>query len=265
MNTISTPEGVVVREFMPAGQESASQPPLVLLNGIGAGVDHWGEFPAALGRHCLAVDVAQADVCQSRASMKGYSDVVARTLDGLGQPRVDLLGLSWGGALAQETAIRHGDRLGKLVLAATLHGMQSVPPKFTAMAALMQPDRSSPRFQRIAGRIYGGDIRKHPELLQQIGVERHTDTSVYYQQLQAIRTWPNTLYRLSRIQNPTLVMAGEDDPIARPINARMMAMVLRRRAELHIVPADEGGGHLFLHTRPAESSRVINRFLDRRL
>lgn len=262
MRTTELSTGVIVREFTPEGRDVEAERPLVLLNGIGAGVDNWGEFPRALGRYCLAIDVAHATACQSKPTMRGYSEAVAGTIDDIGYDSVDLLGLSWGGALAQETAVRHGNRLGKLVLAATLHGMQSVPPRWSAMAALMSPDRSSERFTRIAGRVYGGDIRDNPELLQTIGIERSVNTDAYQRQLRAIRTWGNILLRLRNIQNQTLVMAGEDDPIARPLNSRMMALFIPR-AELHVVPGDEGGGHLFLHTRPEESAEVVNEFLDR--
>lgn len=260
MQVTELSNGAKVASIHPELQAEAERP-LVLLNGIGAGNEHWGGFPEALGRYCLAVDVTQANGCRSNASMPRFSDAVASTLDMLDHDRVDLLGLSWGGALAQETAIRHGRRLGKVVLAATLHGMQSVPPRFAAMAAMMQSDRSSRRFQRIAGRVYGGDIRTNPELLQQIGIERHTNNSAYRQQLRAVMSWTNTLPRLRNITNPTLILAGADDPIARPVNSWMMARVIPG-SKLHIVPADQGGGHLFLHTRPRESSAVINWFLN---
>lgn len=263
MRTIELSNGVVIREFKPEDNQVSHENPLLLLNGIGAGVEHWGGFTRALGRFCIGVDARRARTCQDKPSMGRYSEVVAKTIEDLGYDCPDILGLSWGGALAQETAIRHGNRLGKVVLAATTPGiLQSVPPTWSAMAALSSSDRSSDRFMRMAGRVYGGDIRDDPALLHSIGIEREVDDESYQRQLRAIQYWPNTLVRLRNMPNETLVMAGEDDPIARPINLRMMALFIPR-AKLHIVPRHEGGGHLFLHTRPEESAEVINDFLTR--
>jgi len=47
--------------------------------------------------------------------MAELADLTARLLDTLGQGRLDVLGYSWGGALAQELAHRHPDRVGRLV------------------------------------------------------------------------------------------------------------------------------------------------------
>ena len=51
-------------------------------------------------------------------------------------------------------------------------------------------------------------------------------------------------------------MAGSDDPIVPLINAKVMAMMIRR-SKLHVVD----DGHLFLVTRPLESATTVKRFL----
>ena len=265
------PEGVVVRQFGLETQEIPENTEtdqidqrrlLVLLNGIGAGVDNWGQFAAALNRPCKAIDVSKAVSCNRWPKMVDYSHAVMKTLDSFGHDKVDVLGLSWGGALAQEVAIRHGNRIGNLALVATLPGRTSFPPEIQAIMALNSPDRSQATFQLIAGSVYGGDIRTQPDLLNNIGNNRIIDPKAYQRQKLALITWNSSVLRLTNIDVPTLVIAGEDDPIARPINARMIAAVIKN-SELHIVPAIEGGGHLLLHTRPHESAVVINRFLDK--
>ena len=268
-NTI--PHGVEVRQF---GLETQDVPEntatdqndqrrlLVLLNGIGAGVGNWGQFPDALNRPCTAIDVSKAASCTRWPKMADYSQAFIDTLDSIGHDKVDLLGLSWGGALAQEVAIRHGNRIGSLALVATLPGRMSLPPKMRAIRALSSSDRSQATFQLIAGSVYGGDIRTRPDLLKDIGINRIIDPEVYRRQKRAVIMWNSSVLRLTGIEIPTLVIAGADDPIARPINARIIAAAIKN-SELHIVPANEGGGHLLLHTRPDESAAVINRFLDK--
>ena len=110
------PEGVAVRQFGLETQETPGNTEtdqndqrrlLVLLNGIGAGVDNWGQFADALNRPCKAIDVSKAVSCTRWPKMVDYSQAVMKTLDSFGYDKVDILGLSWGGALAQEVAIRH--------------------------------------------------------------------------------------------------------------------------------------------------------------
>jgi pimeloyl-ACP methyl ester carboxylesterase len=258
------PEGVQVRYFGYRGtvDEVPGSRPLVLVNGIGAGVGEWSTFPDKLNRPGFAIDVSGAVSCKERPGMADYSDALIDTIDAIESGPVDILGSSWGGALVQEAAIRRGDRFGSLVLAVTLYGPMSVPPKLAAMRGLMSADRSSPGFIRRAGSIYGGDIRRDPGLLMETGISRSVDEQSYARQKRAIQRWGNTLLRLRNIHNPTLVLAGMDDPIAQPINARLMALAIPT-AELHLVSGDEGGGHLMLYTRPKESAEVVGGFLDR--
>lgn len=266
------PEGVKTQFFEPTVTSADNPRLLVLVNGIGAGVDNWGSFPECLDRLSYAIDVSGAKSCEKWPSMAKYSRAVIETLDAIdpdvhmgSQPesgKVDILGLSWGGALVQETAVKYGDRLGSIVLAMTIPGLGSIMPKPVAIRALSSPDRTSPKFMEIAGDVYGGDVRRDPSLLAAAGITRKIDREAYDRQKRAVMTWPNSLRRLRRIDNPALVIGGKDDPIAHPINAKMIAWAIRG-SELELIPEEEGGGHLFLHTRPQESADIVVDFLDR--
>jgi pimeloyl-ACP methyl ester carboxylesterase len=63
---------------------------------------------------------------------------------------------------------------------------------------------------------------------------------------------------LHRQRQPTLVIAGEDDPIIKPINARLLARRIRN-SRLHMVP---GGGHLFILDKPENIVGPLEDFLD---
>jgi pimeloyl-ACP methyl ester carboxylesterase len=78
----------------------------------------------------------------------------------------------------------------------------------------------------------------------------------YLSQLFAIAGW-TSLPWLSRLRQPTLVVAGDDDPIVPLVNGRMLARLIPD-ARLHVVP---GGGHLFLLERPREMAALITEFL----
>jgi pimeloyl-ACP methyl ester carboxylesterase len=114
-------------------------------------------------------------------------------------------------------------------------------------------------YRRIAGRIYGGQARRDPDALLHGSVARFIERpSVwgYLGQLYAISGW-TSLPWLWTLRQPTLVLAGDDDPIVPLANARILARCIPQ-ARLHIVP---GGGHLFLLERPAPMAAVVAGFL----
>ena len=111
---------------------------------------------------------------------------------------------------------------------------------------------------RIAGDIYGGRMRHSPELVQKHA--RHLRWSSdygYYLQLMAFVGW-TSLPWLPFLVQPTLVMAGTDDPIVPVVNGRIMAKLI---PDSQMVTLDDG--HLFLLTSARESARVITEFLGR--
>ena len=247
-----------------AGRHS-ERPPLLLCNGVGASLELLQPLRDALGSWpTIAFDapgVGASDVPGYPPTMRGIARTIARLLDRLGLERVDVLGVSWGGALAQELARRHPDRVGRLVLAATSPGLIAVPGDLGVLLRMATPLRywSRSYFQRVAPVIYGGEIREDPALLQQPGWpgSLHQVTARgYLWQLLALRRW-TSLPWLHRLAQETLVLAGDRDPIIPLVNARLLAARIPR-ADLHVVP---GGSHLFLITRAEEVAPVITAFL----
>jgi pimeloyl-ACP methyl ester carboxylesterase len=123
---------------------------------------------------------------------------------------------------------------------------------------------SSPRRHRdpahaaqIAGAIYGGALRDHPELAEPItlALPRPVSRRGYLYQLTASAGW-TSLPVLRLIRQPTLILAGDDDPIIPLANGRLMAALLPD-ARLHVYP----DGHLGLLTRAAELAPVVSDFL----
>jgi poly(3-hydroxyalkanoate) depolymerase len=240
-------------------------PPLLLCNGLGASLELWQPVRDALGSWpTVAFDapgVGGSDVPRYPPTMRGIAGTVAGLLDRLGLERVDVLGVSWGGALAQELARRHPDRVRRLVLAATSPGLIAVPGDPRVLLRMATPLRywSRPYFERVAPVLYGGEIRQDPALLQGQGWHRslHQVTARgYLWQLLALRRW-TSLPWLHRLAQETLVLAGDRDPIVPLVNAKLLAARIPR-ADLHVVP---GGSHLFLATRADEVVPLITAFL----
>jgi poly(3-hydroxyalkanoate) depolymerase len=244
-----------------------SLPPLLLMNGIGASLEVLQPFVDALDprREVIRFDVPGVGGSPRPVmpyTMITFAPVVAALLSDLGHRKpVDVLGFSWGGGLAQQFAIQHRDRCRRLVLAATGTGTLMVPAHPRVLGHMMTPRRHrDPEYaRRIAGEIYGGTMRQHPERAAEV---LHSHTRVgprrgYYYQLAAGAGW-SSLPLLRLIKHPTLVIAGDDDPIIPSVNPRLMARLIPD-SSLHLYR----GGHLALVTEADQLAPVIEHFLDR--
>ncbi|MGY1835660.1 poly(3-hydroxyalkanoate) depolymerase [Blastococcus sp. SYSU DS0510] len=242
-------------------------PPLLLMNGIGASLEVLQPFVDALEPRRTVIRFDVPGVGGSPPPVVPYllstlSPVIAGLLDRLGHHRpVDVLGLSWGGGLAQHFAVQHRRRCRKLVLAATATGSLMVPARPRVLAHMLTPrrHRDSDYARSIAGQIYGGSVRTEPE---RAAAALHAHTRVgprrgYYYQLASSTGW-SSLPFLRLIRQPTLVVAGDDDPIIPVVNARVMARLIPR-AQLHVYR----GGHIALVTEADELAPVVEEFLDR--
>jgi poly(3-hydroxyalkanoate) depolymerase len=240
-----------------------TRPPLLLFNGIGASIELVAPFIDALdGSRAIIFDVP--GVGGSPAPRLPYRpSTIARLgatlLDQLGHDQVDVLGVSWGGALAQQFAFQHARRCRRLILAATSPGHLMVPGKLTVLMKMATPRRyrDADYMRDVAGEIYGGALRNAPELagrhLRHVG---WSSDYGYYLQLAAAFGW-SSLPWLGLLSQPTLVMAGTDDPIVPLINGRILARLI---PNARLVTIDDG--HLFLLTNAQTSADTISAFLD---
>jgi len=243
-------------------RSNTGAPPLVIFNGIGANLELIEPFVAALkGIEVVAFDVPGVGESPAPAVPYRYSRLVAltdRLLETLGYAgQVDVLGLSWGGMLAQQYAYANPQRCRRLILAATMPGLV-IPGGLSAVGRLANPRRyHDPDYlRRVAPEVYGGSLRRRPDLIDHhVGRVRPPRGVGYLYQLAALWGW-TSLPWLHRLRQPTLVMAGTDDPIVPLANAQMLAQLIRR-AELFTID----DGHLFLITRASEVAPVVRRFL----
>lgn len=241
-----------------------SGPPLLLVMGLGGSIELWDPFVEAIeGRETIAYDApgtGESDVPRRPLRMRKLAALAEGLVLGLGYNRVDVLGVSLGGAVAQQLAFQAPERVGRLILAATACGLGAVPGNPLALAMLLTPYRyySKRYLNLVAPFLYGGGARQRSLMDQQAAARLHRPPSLrgYYMQMMATVGW-SSLRFLGKIQQPTLVMAGDDDPLVPLTNGRILARRIPD-ARLYVV---KGGGHLFLLDRARESAAVIQQFL----
>ena len=239
-----------------------SRPPLLFFNGLGANIEMALPFVDALGAPTILTFDAPG-VGGSPAPLLPYrpsavARIGAALLDRLGYRYADALGVSWGGAIAQQFARDHAHRCRRLVLAATSPGALMVPGELSVLVAMATPRRflDAERAPKGVGNIYGGRLRNDPDLAATI--LRHVRFSGrrgYYLQLAAASGW-TSLPWLWSLEQPTLILAGRDDPIVPNATARILQRLIPD-ARLELLDC----GHLFLLTLPEESARRVEAFL----
>ena len=244
----------------------APRVPLLLINGIGASLELFEPFVRQLDP---GVDVIRFDPPGVGGSappsglyrFTGLCALIANMLTELGyDDRVDVLGISWGGGVAQHFAAFQRSRCRRLVLAATATGALMVPASPSVLVHLVLPPRRQmdrEYLYRVVGGVFGGSARAHPERVA--AAMRDGDwlgsPLGYLYQLVAAAGWTSLPF-LPAIRQSTLIVAGDDDPIIPLANARLMNLLIPR-SRLHVYH----GGHLGLATEAAELAPVVDAFL----
>ena len=238
--------------------------PLLLMNGIGINLEVLQHFVDALDP---AIEVIRFDVPGTGGSpaptipyrFSALARLVAQMLNQLGYQQVDVLGISWGGGLAQQFAFQYPERCRKLILVSTGTGAIMVPGHPSALLKISMPRRYQDPAQmaRIAGEIYGGKVRKQPELARKFAETAHAGSRLgYLYQLLGPAGWTSVPW-LHRIRQPTLILHGDEDPLVPPVNAKIMHRLIPH-SKLYIFH----DGHLGLGTSAQELAQVIDQFLS---
>lgn len=237
--------------------------PLLLINGLGGLIRSFDPLREHLQDYCtITLDVPGIGKSQKPSSplrLPRHADLIAALLDNLGLSKVDVFGVSWGGALAQELVLRHPQRVRRLILAATSAG-PVLMMKPGELLSFFTSSKNSPDSQGVPQL---GHRRNSVRGLLKVGSVRlmlSLNASSYYHQLVAVLGW-TSLPRLWRMHTPTLIMAGQHDPVTKLYNAHILHRAIRR-SELVVLP-DEG--HFFLVTSAAETADLIRRFLRKTL
>lgn len=271
---VASPGSLAVRTLSRAGRAyrigvreasigGVRRPPLVVFNGLGASLELLEPFAAALGdRTLIVIDApgvgtpAPPAPYRFPALARHASEMLAEL--GCAEGAVDVLGVSWGGCLAQQFARQYPARCRRLVLAATSPGILMVPGRPAALlgtlGAALHPGPDDPA--RMASWALGTDFRTRPEELRaQVGRLAPSTLLGQLWQLSAFWTW-SSLWWLWQLRQPTLILAGRHDALVPLANARLLEALIPD-ARLSVLEA----GHGFLMTRAEEAARRVREFL----
>jgi poly(3-hydroxyalkanoate) depolymerase len=244
---------------------TSGRPPLLLCNGIGASLEVFQPFVDALDPRREVIRFDMPGIGGSPAPVVPYhlgtlAPLLTGLLDQLGHRQADVLGISWGGGLAQQFALSRPDRVRRLVLVATGPGALMVPGHPRVLLRMLTPRRHrDPGYAaRIASELYGGSARKDPALARDLlhAMTRLGPARGYFYQLISGIGW-TSLPWLPKLRPPTLILAGDDDPIIPLVNARIMHRLIPH-SQLHVYH----GGHLELAADPGRLAAAVEAFLD---
>ena len=243
------------------GPKGSPHLPLLFFNGIGANL----ELAIRLGdmfpeREIITFDVP--GVGESEVTKWPYRPwMLARwtreLLDQFGIDAVDVMGVSWGGAMAQQFAIQYRNRVGKLILCATTAGMTMVPGRPASLLKMADARRyTDPNYMRDNFATLYGDMAEenaggHIENLMS------PDPKGYIYQMLAFAGW-SSLPFIRFLRMPALVVMGEKDAIVPIANGHILNFGLPN-SRLEIMP---DAGHLFIVTKMEESQEIISSFLN---
>ncbi len=242
-----------------AGEAGENALPVLFFNGIGANAELIAPFAERLGRNVITFDMpgignSPDPVWPYRPWM--MARVANQILDDLGYAEVDVMGISWGGAMAQQFAVQYGKRTNRLVLIATTAGMLMVPGKWSALSKMANPRRYvEPDYMlKNFNDLYGGQSNGSEAHVSRI---KAPSMSGYFNQLFAMVGWTSAPF-LPFLRHETLVLMGEEDAIVRPINGRILETLIPNAQMVTI----KDGGHLFLMSHSEECVPIIHGFLD---
>lgn len=246
------------------GQWHAEAPgtPLLMLGGIGMNIEMLEPIAAAMpGRRLIAVDMPGIGGSPDPVFPYTIPEIaltLALLLDRLASPEVDVLGISWGGALAQQFAFQHRARTRRLVLAATAAAPGMIP------GAAFAPWAGTPAWPDAADLTMEGMLRRQLASLYngggaaQVSLNAATAPSPlgWSCQMGAYALWSGAGL-LPLLSLPVLILADRDDTIVPPANAHALHTAI---PDSKLV-LSEGGGHLFMLSHPDRFADAIGAFL----
>ena len=226
--------------------------PLLLISGVSGGTWSWEESIEAWSPHFRVIVFDNIGAGRSSKPNRPYTieemaDHAAAVLDAAGVTRAGVAGLSMGGMIAQKLALRHPDRVHRLVLGCThCGGSKRIPPNPNVIQQFannkgLSPEEIidknltllvTPQFLKSGS----GALKRYKEQLLKAPLQ---PDYALKRQLEAIGGF-DACGRIGNIQVPTLILTAERDMLVPPENGRLLS--------IHIPDAVEksfaGAGHL---------------------
>lgn len=237
-------------QHLPCKQAGESRT-LVLIMGIEFTAAHWGEHflePLAESHRLLVFDNRGTGFSTKRVpeiTAESWAADVCAVMDAAGVECADILGYSMGGRVALELALRHRQRLNRLMLlSSVLGGPNAILPSAQGISALLprlDMSREQAARERISAVAATGFAERHPtriEALVALSVAKPTHPLVLEDQLSLVGD--DIADQLESLDVPTMVVHGDADELVPFGNGERLAERIEG-ATLHRL---EGVGHL---------------------
>ena len=253
--------------------ENGSGPPVLYLHGfadVHSVKEHWMPFHEQLSKHARLIAPAHPGCAQSGENndLDAIEDVVfhyLEVLDALKLTQFDLVGSCVGGWIAAELAVRHPEKVRKLVLMGAA-GLLVEGALIGDVFMMAQPERGSSYAGLRELLFAGADAKRGLELFPD-GMGDLEEELRRYQMLRLgsrIGFKPPYFYnyslrnRLHRITSPALIVWGEKDKMVPPVHGETYAKLIPD-AKLAVIP---GAGHSAHVEKPEETAKLVLDFLS---
>jgi 3-oxoadipate enol-lactonase len=229
--------------------------PLLFISGTGSDLRNTPNvFDGPFPRHFDTLAYDQRGLGRSAKpdrtyTMADYADDAANLLAAIGWPSARVVGVSFGGMVGQELALRHPDKVERLVLCCTSPGgAGGASYPLHTIEHMSRADRARHMIPISDTRHDATWAKENPETYEKLFAVASADPFAdepghavgLRRQLEA-RSHHDTWERLSGIACPTMIAAGRYDGIALPVSQEKMASRIAG-AQLRFYE----GGHLFL-------------------
>jgi pimeloyl-ACP methyl ester carboxylesterase len=244
---------------------------ILLLTGLAAKRYGWYRQLDEFGHYYRTIALDHRDISDSDEVTEAYTTAdmaadAAAAMRALGVQHIHVIGISLGGFVALQLALRYPELVDKLVLVSTSAGGSThIPPGPEMMAMLTTRAEQKIEIGELARRNYSmimapGFSESHPEELDRIAEiarYRPSNAAAYYRQLQAGMTH-DVAQQLDRIQAPTLVIHGDVDPLVPSENSDYLAKHIK--GAKHIMYRNVG--HVPIFECPEQFNRDVLAFLE---
>lgn len=245
-------------------EETGTGPPLLMIMGLGASTETWAGQREAFAAHHRLVLFDNRGAGRSGAppppwTVPAMAADARAVLDALGIARADVLGVSMGGMIAQELAIRHPERVARLVIAASFARPEPLRRVFLLhrrWARLQGADATAESLASLPWLLSPAtmlDPARLDRILEIVGRMPFVSAESYAHQVDAILEH-TTLDRLGGVRAPTLVIVAADDVLTPVYLSEEIAAAIPG-ARLEVLP--RGGHGVLLEYPDAFNERVL--------
>jgi 3-oxoadipate enol-lactonase len=238
--------------------------PVLLMAGLGRASNTWYRTRPVLAERYRTIvmdnrGAGQSDAPPGPYSIEQMASDAAAVLKAASVNTAHVFGLSMGGMIAQEFALKYPSKVRSLILGCTTTGgRESVPAEKAAQQVMITRSPNPDEFGA-ALRPYIYHPSTPAERIEEDMVRRrkwYPSSEAYFAQLQAISAW-DAGHRIAEIGAPTLVIHGQNDRLIPVENATLIAGRIRD-ARLVIIPK---ASHVFTTDQTEAAHAAILEFL----